>query len=558
MLTAAALGATVVSLIPLAYLLLRAGQQGLPAWLEAVLTERAARLAATSVALAVVVTAASLVIGVAGAWLVTRASVPRRRLLAVLLALPLAVPSYVAAFTWVSVADLWNGAPGGRFEGFVAACVVLTLYTYPYVFLPVASALSRADAGQEEAARSLGRGPFNTLLSVTLAQVRPAIVGGGLLVSLYVLSDFGAVSILRLDTYTRAIYTAHTVGFNRDQALSLATLLVLLTGLILWGEGLTRRAGARYASTRPGRPAGLADLGAWRWPAVTGLWAVVLVALGVPAVSLVRWTVAGTSLADVWGRIGEAAVGSLSLSLLGAVVTMVLALPIGILVARHPGRLTRLVEQAVYVAHGLPGIVVALALVFFGVTVILPLYQTSWLVALAYATLFLPLGVAAVVGAAAQAPPSLEELGQSLGVSPAAVFRRITVPLTLPGIGAGAALVFLAAMKELPATLLLRPTGLETLATRLWSATGVGRYAEAAPYALLLVVLAAIPTWAIVQRSGIVGTITSDAVPDQDGAPPALTSVATLMAGSVTGEVSGLGAAAGTSPARHPGEAAHE
>ncbi len=546
--------ATAVSLIPLGYLLLRAGQQGLPAWLETVFTERSARLAATSVALAVVVTAASLVIGVTGAWLVTRSSVPHRRLLAVLLALPLAVPSYVAAFTWVSVADLWNGAPGARFEGFVAACVVLTLYTYPYVFLPVASALSRVHAGQEEAARSLGRGPFNTLLSVTLPQVRPAIVGGGLLASLYVLSDFGAVSILRLDTYTRAIYTAHTVGFNRDQALSLATLLVLLTVVILWGEGLTRRAGARYASTRPGRPGGVADLGAWRWPAAAGLWAVVVVALGVPAVSLVRWTVAGTSLADAWGRIGEAAVGSLSLAVLGAVVTMVLALPIGILVARHPGRLARLLEQAVYLAHGLPGIVVALALVFFGVTVVLPLYQTSWLVALAYATLFLPLGVAAVVGAAAQAPASLDEVGQSLGVAPAAVFRRVTVPLALPGIGAGAALVLLAAMKELPATLLLRPTGLETLATRLWSATGVGRYAEAAPYALLLVLLAAIPTWVIVQRSGIVRTVTPGIAPDEDGAPPGLRPVATLMVDSVSGEVSSLGPVPGTAPTRHPGE----
>ncbi len=549
-----ALVATAVALIPLGYLLLRTGQQGLPAWLDTVFTWRSGRLAATSVALAAVVTAASLVIGVAGAWLVTRTAVPHRRLLAVLLALPLAVPSYVAAFTWVSVADLWNGAPGGRFEGFTAACVVLTLYTYPYVFLPVASALSRVDAGQEEAARSLGRGPFNTLMTVTLAQVRPAIVGGGLLASLYVLSDFGAVSILRLDTYTRAIYTAHTVGFNRDQALSLATLLVLLTGLILWGEGATRRAGTRYASTRPGRPPVVADLGAWRWPAATGLWAVVLVALGVPAVSLVRWTVAGTSLADAWGRIGEAAAGSLTLSLLGAVVTMVLALPIGILVARHHGRLTRFVERAVYLAHGLPGIVVALALVFFGVTVVLPLYQTSWLVALAYATLFLPLGVAAVVGAAAQAPPSLEEVGQSLGATPAEVFRRVTVPLTLPGIGAGAALVFLAAMKELPATLLLRPTGMETLATRLWSATGVGRYAEAAPYALLLVLLAAVPTWVIVQRSGIVRPAPSDATPPEDGTLLAPAPAAPLMVDSVAGEVGNLGAVPGTTTLRRPAE----
>src|SRR5690606_15773085 len=186
-LTAGAFLATAVALLPLAYLLLRTLQGGLPAWWEAVATERVAVLAGTSVLLATAVTGACLLIGVGGAWLVTRSDVPGRRLLAVLLALPLAVPSYVAAFTWVSVADLWAADPGTRFEGFTAAAVVLTLYTYPYVYLPVAAALVRVDPSQEEVARSLGHGPLQTLLTVTLPQVRPAIAGGGLLAALYVL-----------------------------------------------------------------------------------------------------------------------------------------------------------------------------------------------------------------------------------------------------------------------------------------------------------------------------------------------------------------------------------
>lgn len=466
-------------------------------------TERVARLASTSLLLAAVVTAACLVIGVAGAWLVTRSNTPGRRLFAVLLALPLAVPSYVAAFTWVSVSDLWTSTPGARFEGFLAAAVVLTLYTYPYVYLPVAAALVRVDPGQEEVARSLGRGPLRTVLTVTLPQVRPAIAGGGLLAALYVLADFGAVSILRLDTFTRAIFTAFNSGFNRSMALSLATLLVLLTLVILFGEGRTRRAGARFASPHTIRQARALDLGRWRWAGFAGLAAVTATALGVPAVSLTRWMGAGTSVANAWDRLGDAAMGSLTASFLGAALTMLLALPVGILAARHPGRLSRLLERAAYLAHSLPGVVVGLSLVFFGVTVALPLYQTTWMLALAYATLFLPLGVSAVASAAGQAPPSLEETAASLGTSPAGVFRRITLPLTLPGIGAGAALVFLTAMKELPATLLLRPTGMDTLATRLWGATGIGRYAEAAPYALVLVALAAIPTWVIVRRTGI-------------------------------------------------------
>ncbi|MEX5262521.1 iron ABC transporter permease [Kocuria rosea] len=493
-----------VALVPLFYILVRTGQGGVGAWWELVTTERTARLAATSLALALVVTAGSLVLGVGSAYLVTRTNVPFRRGFAVLAALPLAVPSYVAAYTWVSVADLWSSA--ARFEGFGAAVVVLTLYTYPYVYLPVAAAFAGADVAQEEVARSLGRGPWRTLTTVSLPQVRPAIAGGGLLAILYILSDFGAVSILRVDTFTRAIFTAFSAGFDRATALSLSTILVLLTVLVLTLEGRTRRRDARYESAGAGRATSTLDLGRSRWAAAAVLTATALLALGVPAVSMLRWMTAGTSRADSWGQVLTAAAGSLTVSLAGALLTMVLALPIGILAARHPGRLSALTERAAYLAHSLPGVVVGLSLVFLGVTVLMPLYQTTWLLAFAYATLFLPLGVAAVTGAAAQAPPALEEVGTSLGRSPAQVFRSVTLPLTLPGIGAGAALVFLTCMKELPATLMLRPTGLDTLATELWQATSYQRYAEAAPYAFLLVLLATIPTWALVRRSGVVTT----------------------------------------------------
>nr|MDQ3383616.1 ABC transporter permease subunit [Actinomycetota bacterium] len=184
--------AAAVALIPLAYLLIRAGEAGAANWFDYVLTDRVARLATRSMLLGAVVAGGCLLIGVGCALLVTRTDLPGRRVFAVAAALPLAVPSYVAAFSWVSVADLWSST--ARFEGFWAAALVLTLYTYPYVYLPVAASLVGADQGQEEVARSLGRGPWRTLFGVTLPQVRPAIAGGGLLAVLYVLSDFGAVS----------------------------------------------------------------------------------------------------------------------------------------------------------------------------------------------------------------------------------------------------------------------------------------------------------------------------------------------------------------------------
>ncbi|MCN0155090.1 ABC transporter permease, partial [Salinispora arenicola] len=222
-----------------------------------------------------------------------------------------------------------------------------------------------------------------------------------------------------------------------------------------------------------------------------------------PALSLARRLTDGVSRPGALAEVAVAAGNSLTVSLSGAALTMVLALPLGLLVARAPGALTTALDRLVYLAHALPGVVIGLSLIFFGITVAYPLYQTRWLLALAYATLFLPLAVGAVAGAATQSPPGLEEVARSLGRGPLTVLRTVTLPLVLPGIGAGAALVFLTGMKELPATLLLRPTGTDTLATELWTATSVGAYAAAAPYAALLVAISALPTWLLVSRSGL-------------------------------------------------------
>jgi iron(III) transport system permease protein len=331
------------------------------------------------------------------------------------------------------------------------------------------------------------------------------VAAGGLLVALYVLSDFGAVSTVRTDTFTRAIFTAMNLGFDRTGALVLSVVLVALTVVVLAGETATRRQGTRYARVGGGAarpPVRLALRGA-RWPAAAGLAGLAGLALGVPAAVLVRWLGAGVSRPGSLTEVAAAAGGSLWVSLLGAALTMVLALPVGLLVARAPGPLSTVLERLSYLPHALPGVVIGLSLVFLGVNVLYPLYQSVWLLALAYAVLFLPLAVGAVAAAAAQAPPELEQVARSLGRRPFAVLRTVTLPLVAPGVGAGAALAFLTCMKELPATLLLRPTGMETLATRLWTHTGVVEYAAAAPYAALLVVIAALPTWLLVNRTGV-------------------------------------------------------
>jgi iron(III) transport system permease protein len=476
-----------VALLPLAYLAVRAMGNGPAFAADVVLRERTLFLAGRSLALAGVVTGACLVLGVSIAWLVTRTALPGRGVWAVVAALPLAVPSYVAASMWLSLTP--------RLQGFSGAALVLTLTSYPYVLLPVAAALRRVDPAVEEVARALGRTPLATFAGVTLRQVRPAAAAGALLVALYVLSDFGAVSIMNFDTFTMVIYTSYRASFDRTPAAVLGCVLVVLTVAIVAAEARSRGR-ARQARVGGGAPRGIAavPLGRWSLPAHGWLVAVTALALGVPLARLGYWLTQGASADLDPAALRTAAVATLWVSLLGALVTTLLALPVGVLAARHRGWGARLLEQATYAGHALPGIVVALSLVFFAINYAYPVYQRTPLLVLAYAVLFLPAAVGSVRASVAQAPPVLEELARSLGRSPAGVLRDVTLPLALPGVGAGAALVFLTCMKELPATILLRPTGMETLATELWSQTGAGQYAGAAPYAALLIVLATLPT----------------------------------------------------------------
>jgi len=482
------------ALLPVAYLLVRAGDGGWSAIADTLFMARTGRLLVRSLGLAAAVSVASAAIGIALAWLTVRCDLPGRRFWRVVAALPLAVPSYVAAFAFVS------NLP--ELSGFLPTFAALTLLSYPYVFLPVAAVLERVDPALEEAARSLGDGPGTAFRRVTLRQIRPAAATGSLLVCLYVLSDFGAVSILRFDTFTRVIYEAYRSSFDRRPAAILGCLLLVFTLGILVAEARTRGR-ARYYTGRgtPRRPA-LVPLGRWRWAAAALPAGVAGLALVVPLATTVRW-LAESVQADIdLTRVSAAGGSSVLASVLGAVVTAAAAVPVAVLAARSRSRIAGFIERSAFVGHALPGIVVALSLVFFTVRFMNPLYQRLPVLVFAYVVLFLPLAVSSIYGSALQAPPSLDEVARSLGRRPLEVFRTITAPLLAPGVAAGAALVFLTCLKELPATLLLGPTGFETLATRVWSATQAGAYGDAALPALLLVAVGALPTWALARRGG--------------------------------------------------------
>ena len=380
-------------------------------------------------------------------------------------------------------------------SGFLGSFLVLSACCYPYVYLPVVASMRGIDPATEEVARGLGKTAWQAFWSVTARQVRPAAAGGALLVALYTLSDFGAVSLLRYDVFTRVIHTSYRSSFDRTPAAILSLLLVILTVTITVSEARLRAASEQTrvgggVARRPNR----IPLGRWAWVAGPGAAGILALALVFPIVSLTYWSMTGLSRGIDVTRLVESTVTTAWFAFLGMIACVLLAVPVGILAARFRTRPVRMIEHATFAGHALPGIVVALALVFFGVRFATPIYQRTPMLVLAYAVLFLPMAVAGVRAAVAMSSPKIEEVARSLGKTRGQVMRQVTLPLAAPGIAAGAALVLLTAMKELPATLLLQPTGTRTLATSLWTETGVAAYAAAAPYGLALVVLAVIPT----------------------------------------------------------------
>jgi iron(III) transport system permease protein len=490
-------------LLPTLYLVIRAASAGEGA-LESLLHARTWAIVGRTVGLALGVTAASAAIAVPLAWLTVRTDLPLRRLWAVLLPLPLVVPSYVGAYLYASalgprgLAQQALEGPLGitRFPsiyGLPGALLVLTLLSYPYILLSARAALQRMDPALEEASRSLGHGGWSTFLRVTLPHLRPALGAGGLLVALYALRDFGAVAIMRYDTFTRAIYVQYR-SFDRSEAALFALLLIGLTLVMLALEGrLYGRARYDQGGSGAPRPPARVALGRWRWPALLFCSLVVLMSLVLPAGVLGYWLVRGLLAGESLAALGPSTWNSLSAAAVSAVVTVLAALPVAFLVVRRPGRLSGLLERLTYSAYALPGIAVALALVFFGVNYALPLYQTFAMLLLAYGVLFVPQAVGALRTALLQVHPSLEETARSLGRGPLHVFFTVTAPLIRPGVVAGAPLVFLTVMKELPATLILAPIGFGTLATAVWSAVSEAFFARAAAPALLIVLLSSVP-----------------------------------------------------------------
>lgn len=491
-----------LGLLPLAYLAVAAASNADEA-LDLLVRERTLGVLGRTLLLAGTVTVATVAIGVPFAWLTARSDLPGRRWWAVLGVLPLVVPSYVGGYAVVAAFGP-RGALQSLLEplgierlpalyGFPGAALALTLFSYPYVVLSVRGALSRLDPAYEEVGRSLGRGPWQTFVDVTLPQLRPAITAGALLVALYSLSDFGAVSLLQFDSFTRAIYVQYRASFDPTLAAVLALMLVACTAALLLAESRLRGR-ARYHRSGGGarRPLPTVQLGAWTWPALAFCGLVVGLAVLVPVGTILFWLVRGLAGGESFNLVLGATVNSVVASTLASVLAVAASVPVAVVAVRHPGVLGRLIERATYAGFALPGIVIGLAFVFVAARWLPWVYQTLPLLLVAYLVRFAPEAVGITRASLLQVSPRIEEAARTLGRRPGAVLREVTLPIIRPGLLAGGALVFLTAMKELPTTVLLAPTGFDTLAVRIWSATSEGFFALAAGPALLMMVVAAL------------------------------------------------------------------
>ena len=480
--------------LPVVVVVLKAFESGPGQAFDLVWRPRVGELLGNTVWLVVLTCTITAVLGVASAWLVERTTLPGAGFWRVALVAPLAVPAFVNSFAWASFLPSLEGRTG--------AVLVTSLSYFPFVFLPVAAVLRSMDQGLEEAARSLGLGPWRAFFRVSLPQVRPALLGGVLLVALHLLSEFGALAMLRYPTFTTAILDQFEVAFDNKSGSVLAVVLIMLALTFLTIELLVRgtRRHARVGTGTIRRPAP-ARLGHATPLALLGLGALTILALGVPGWSIVRWLLkTGDSMEPI--SLLPTLWSTLRFALLAAVITTVAAFPVAWLLARSRTWLAVAVERVTYVASSLPGVVVALALITLSIQYVRPLYQTTAVLIVAYVILFIPRVMVAIRAAIAQTPPELAEASRVLGSGPLATFFRVQLPLTLRGTLAGFALVFIAVSTELTATLLLAPTGTDTLATAFWSASGSLDYPGAAPYAAAMVLLSAPLTILLLRTRG--------------------------------------------------------
>ena len=471
-----------------------------------------------SLVLAVLVSATNAVTGTGLAFLTTRTDLPGARVFRLLLPLPLVYPTFVGAAAFIRTLS-----PGGvasdalsaigtdqtfELRGLFGAWLALTLFTYPYVYLPVAARLRSLPGSLEEAARLLGDSSFVAFRRVVSPQIATAVLSGTLLVFLYTISDFGAVQLMKYDTLTLAIWTTRL----NNQPVSLALSVVLL-GVAAMAVGAERTAARRFVAptrTAVGRTLTL-PLGRWKAPATAFAGITILLGLVAPAVALSDWAITGIAR-DVGGQralliepsdVIKPAINTAYASGLTAVAAVLAVLPVAFLVGRFRSRVGEVSNAIVVSTFALPGLLVALAVFRWTGEFAWTrdnLRGTLGLLVAAYVVRFGAQAMGSASVAVAAVPPRLNDAARMLGAGRIRRLITVDLPIMMPGLLAGGGLVLLSTMKELPITLFIAPFDFPTLTTKTFLNFEDAFVAEAGVYALVLVALSAVLTWFLVIR----------------------------------------------------------
>ena len=476
------------ALIPIIYLAIRASQKPVAEIAQLLIRPKTLEILATTSALVACVVFTTVVMGVAMATGLHFVRLPFRRLLIIPAVLPLAIPSYVFTYTWIALVP--------EFSGFFAAGFILSITTLPYVILATLSGLRTVDTSQIEVARSLGLTPVQTFRRVVFPQVKGHISAGALLAALYTISDFGAASLLNVETLTVTIQNMYKASYDRSAAAVISFVLIAFSTLVVLADERVKKQTPDGNAIKAYSAKNSLINHTWLRLAVIGSIALYAFnAVVIPFYVLISRFLSNQVAID-WADLFTAAISTVSVAALGALIALVMSAPLGIVLSGPSTRVGTIAQRIITVGHGLPGVVVGLAVVSIG-SKLGALYQTTFLLAFAYALLFLAKSVASMSSSLSRVPNSVKDVASTLGMNQWMVIKRVVAPIAAPGIGLGTILVFLTAMKELPATLMLRPTGFDTLATQIWSAASINRFNEAAPYALILVLIAALPTFLI-------------------------------------------------------------
>lgn len=484
--------------VPVVYLVAKAFQADFSTVVDLVWRRRTLDLFTNTVLLAAGVLAVTTSIALPLAWLLTRTDIGFKPVFTLLSVLPLAIPGYMLAYTLMGL----GGANGlvtnvfgisfPRLSGYVGSLISISLYTYPYMFLNLKAGLAGLDPSLEDAARSMGYDTKGVLRHVIIPQLKPAFWAGSLIIGLYVLGDFGAVSLMRFETFSYALFLQYSASYDRIYAAWIALMMLTITGSILIIEyRLLRGIKLHRTSSGVSRSVHLSKLRGFKLPAYAALSLLSLFALGVPLATILYWNI-GSPQVLALGSLWDALVSSLSASVPAAFLAALFALPLAYMSVRYPSKLSKLFERLAWLGYSIPPLALALAFVFFSLSAAPWLYQTLIILIFAYAVHFLAEALGPIRSAILQAPPRLEEAARSLGASQWTAFRKITLPLLQSGMIAGASFVFLSCMKELPMAFILSPIGFETLAVNVWSYTNEAMFAYAAPYALTILAFSSV------------------------------------------------------------------